>query len=307
MDLKFHQDLAKYGPAAAPIPVSLMQARAYCAELTQCTYENFTVVSYLLPRKLVPHFQAIYSYCRWADNLGDEIADSRQALELLKWWREQLEACYRNEAWHPVMVALNETIKQFQIPREPFLNLLTAFEQDQLINRYSSFEQLLGYCQNSANPVGRLVLYLCEAYTEENARLSDLICTGLQLTNFWQDIARDFDNLNRIYLPEEDLLRFSVAESDILEKHFTQEFRQLMIFEVHRAQQFFMEGQPLIARLPRKVRIDIELFRQGGLAILRKIEEQNYDVLSRRPKLRKVEKLKLFLKGLKVGLARRKI
>lgn len=150
------------------------------------------------------------------------------------------------------------------------------------------------------------MLYLCEAYTEENARLSDLICTGLQLTNFWQDIARDFDNLNRIYLPEEDLLRFSVAESDILEKHFTQEFRQLMIFEVHRAQQFFMEGQPLIARLPQGT----DRYRTvstGGLAILRKIEEQNYDVLSRRPKLRKVEKLKLFLKGLKVGLARRKI
>src|SRR4051794_22415222 len=202
MGKTFAEELARFGPDARHPPLSLSQARAYCARLTHGHYENFSVVSWLLPRRLHRPFHSVYAYCRWADDLADETGGGPRALELLRWWKRQLLRCYEGEATHPVFIALLPTIRAFRIPPRPFLDLLFAFEQDQLVKRYPSYEQLLDYCRCSANPVGRLVLYLCGLFTPERAELSDRVCTGLQLANFWQDVARDWD-IGRVYLPEE--------------------------------------------------------------------------------------------------------
>src|SRR5262249_32129374 len=189
----FGQDLGRFGPDQLGKAVPLAQARSYCSRLARSHYENFTVASLLLPRRLLRHFHAVYAYCRWADDLADEVGGGPRALALLRWWREELLRCYGGQPRHPGMLALRETIQPLPIPPDPFLDLLFAFEQDQIVKRYRTYEQLLAYCRNSANPVGHLILYLGEAYSRETAELSDHICTGLQLANFWQDIARDFD------------------------------------------------------------------------------------------------------------------
>jgi squalene synthase HpnC len=288
----FLADLARLGPDAPPRPFSLAAARGYCAHLTRSHYENFSVASLLLPRRLLPHFHAVYAYCRWADDLADEAGGGEQALALLRWWREELLRCYDGEPRHPVMLALRPTVRRFAIPPRPFLDLLAAFEQDQVVKQYQTYEQLLNYCRNSANPVGHLVLYLCETFDEGRAALSDHICTALQLANFWQDVARDLD-IGRVYLPAEDRQRFGVGEADLLARRTTPGFVELMRFEVVRARELFHRGAPLLAWLPADVRPDIELFQRGGLAILRKIEEDGYNVLTRRPALAKWDKAAL--------------
>jgi len=288
----FLAELTRLGPEAPPRPWSLAAARSYCARLTRSHYENFSVASLLLPRRLLPHFHAVYAYCRWADDLADEAGSGEKSLALLRWWREELLRCYDGRPTHPVMLALRPTIHRFAIPPPPFLDLLVAFEQDQTVKHYETYDQLLGYCRNSANPVGHLVLYLCECYDEERAALADHICTGLQLANFWQDVARDLD-IGRIYLPEEDRHRFGVTRDDLHARRSTPGFIELMRFEVERARELFHRGTPLMERLPGDVRPDIELFQRGGLAILGKIERDGYDVLARRPALAKWQKAAL--------------
>ncbi len=288
----FLAELARLGPEAAVRPFSLAGARSYCARLTRSHYENFSVASLLLPRRLLPHFHAVYAYCRWADDLADEAGGGEKALALLRWWREELLRCYDGQPTHPVMVALQPTIRRFAIPPRPFLDLLVAFEQDQVVKQYETYEQLLGYCRYSANPVGHLVLYLCECIDAERAELADHICTGLQLANFWQDVARDLD-IGRIYLPAEDRQRFGVSADDLAARRTTPGFVALMRFEVERARELFHRGTPLLALLPAELRLDVELFQRGGLAILGKIEKQGFDVLARRPALAKWEKAAL--------------
>jgi squalene synthase HpnC len=291
-------DLRLYGPDVPERRVSADLARSYCARLTRTHYENFSVASVLLPRRLVPHFHPVYAFCRWADDLADEAGSPAESVRLLRWWREELLRCYDGTPRHPVTIALKPTIDRFRIPPQPFLDLLSAFEQDQAVSRYATFEELLSYCDRSANPVGRLVLYLCESHTPETARLSDFICTGLQLANFWQDVARDWQQLGRIYLPGEDLRRFGVTEDDFRQGRFSQEFRDLLAFEVTRTRDFFAKGQPLLKRIPPDVRVDIDLFSRGGQAILNRIEAQNYDVWSRRPEVSKRAKLGLLARAL---------
>ena len=288
----FERALLRWGPQSGHRPVTPAQARAYCRQLTNSHYENFSVASLLLPRRLLPHFQAIYAYCRWADDLGDETGGGARALALLRWWREELLGCYAGRARHPVMVALLPTIQRFHIPPQPFLDLLLAFEQDQRVKHYDTYAQLLDYCRHSANPVGRLVLYVCASSTPENAALSDAICTGLQLANFWQDVSRDLD-IGRVYLPAEDRERFGYGDADVEARRFTPAFRELMRFEVERARSLFRQGLPLVARLPADVQADIELFVRGGEAILAKIEALDYDVWRQRPVLTKWEKAAL--------------
>lgn len=288
----FAAELQRLGPRAAYPPFSPSRARAYCRNLAQTHYENFSVATLLLPRRLVPHFHAVYAYCRWADDLGDETAGGDEALRLLAWWREELLECYDGRPRHPVMIALAATIRRFNIPAQPFLDLLSAFEQDQRVKEYDTYAQLLGYCRHSANPVGRLVLYLCEAFDEQNARLSDCVCTGLQLANFWQDVARDYD-IGRVYLPAEDRRRFGYADADLRARRFTPAFAELMRFEVDRARRLFEEGAGLIPRVPAEVQLDIELFIRGGLAILGRIEAIGYNVWQTRPVVPKWEKAAL--------------
>jgi squalene synthase HpnC len=288
----FAKELARFGPGRREPPPTLAQARAYCSRLARTHYENFSVASLLLPRRLIRPFHTVYAYCRWADDLADEASGGQTALDLLRWWREELLRCYDGQPRHPVMIALRETIRTFRIPRTPFVELLLAFEQDQRTPRYATYAEVLGYCRYSANPVGHLVLYLCESYNAGNAALADNVCTALQLANFWQDVARDFD-IGRVYLPQEDLQRFHCSDADIKARRFTPAFADLMRFEVDRARALFHRGLPLLPHMPVEVRPDIELFIQGGLAILGKIEQQGYNVLQARPALAKWDKLAL--------------
>ena len=297
MEWSFPAQLARYGPDGAYPPVCRADAQNYCAWVTRTHYENFSVASLLLPRRLLRHFHAVYAYCRWADDLADETGGGEHALQLLAWWRRELLACYGGAPRHPVFIALQDTIQQFRIPPEPFRNLLTAFEQDQRVSSYATFARLLDYCKNSANPVGRLVLYLCECHDEERGELSDHVCTALQLTNFWQDVGRDLE-MGRVYLPAEDRLRFGYGDTDLHGRHFTPAFAELLRFEVDRTRDLFFRGYKLVDLVPADVSADIELFIQGGLATLDKIERSGFDVWSRRPVLAKWDKGVLLARAL---------
>jgi squalene synthase HpnC len=292
----FSRELALWNPARldSTSPLKLGQARAYCAHVARSHYENFAVVSFLLPRRLIPHFHAVYAYCRWSDDIADETSGGPETLQLIDSWRLELLACYRGHPRHPVMIALRDTIQRFAIPPEPFLNLLVAFTQDQRIKTYSTFEQLREYCVNSANPVGHLLLHLFECFDVQRAALADEVCTGLQLANFWQDVARDYE-IGRVYLPEEERRGFGYSDEDLAAKRCTSAFRALMRFEVERAAGFFDRGEGLLPLLPAEVRVDVDLFIRGGRTILAAIERVNYDVWSRRPEVTKREKVKLLL------------
>jgi squalene synthase HpnC len=289
MPNEFSTELALWGPQRSYAAPSLRDAQGYCRRLALSHYENFSVVSLFMPRRLVRHFCNIYAYCRWADDLADETGGGESAFNILQWWRDELGFCYDGVVRHPVFVALQDTIRQFHIPRQPFLDLLTAFEQDQSIHTYATFEQLLNYCRCSANPVGRLVLYIGESHDEDRGQFSDCICTALQLANFWQDVARDLD-IGRVYFPDEDCQRFGYSEADLQARRFTPAFRELMDFQVQRTRAMFHAGLPLINLVPRELRIQIELFVRGGLAILKKIERQDYDVWLTRPTLTAFDK-----------------
>jgi squalene synthase HpnC len=293
----FAAELARWGPqspwAAAH---GLSFARSYCARVARTHYENFAVASALSPRRLVPHFHAVYAYCRWADNLADETAGGEESLGLLDWWRCELLDCYAGKPRHPVLVALRDTVTHFAIPPEPFLNLLLAFEQDQRVTRYETFADLLGYCRHSANPVGHVVLYLFRCFRPDRAALADEVCTGLQLANFWQDVARDFEK-GRVYLPAEDRRRFGYADEDLAARRFTPAFAELLRFEVERTRGYFDRGAKLLPLLPRAARADVDLFLRGGCAILDAIERQRYDVWTRRPIVSKRQKLGLLLRA----------
>lgn len=277
-------------PAVAP---SLAEAEEYCRRLARTHYENFSVATWFLPQRLRQPFFNVYAYCRISDDLGDEVGDPAASLQLLDQWEQELEACYAGNPRHPVFVALAGTVRQFDIPKQEFANLLKAFRQDQTVLRYETFDDLLGYCLNSANPVGHLVLYLCGYRDTERQELSDFTCTALQLANFWQDVSVDYDGKDRIYLPLEDLRRFGVTEDDLKQHHNTPAFRQMMKFEVGRAREWFRRGEPLIGQVERGLALDIELFTRGGQEILNAIEAQDYAVLGRRPSISKARKLAL--------------
>ena len=271
---------------------SLDEAHAYCERLAKTHYENFSVATWFLPARLRQHFYNVYAYCRISDDLGDEVGNAQQSLELLDHWEAELNACYAGSPRHPVFVALQETVRQCGIPKHEFSDLLIAFRQDQTVARYETFDDLLGYCRYSANPVGHLVLYLCSYSDAERQQLSDYTCTALQLANFWQDVAVDYQK-GRIYLPLEDLRRFGVTGDDIAQRRAAPEFLSLMEFEVERAREWFQRGLPLVKKVNRELAIDIELFSRGGQEILNAIERQGFDVLRQRPVISKSRKLLL--------------
>jgi squalene synthase HpnC len=276
---------------------TLAEALAWCKHLAETHYENFHVATWFLPEPLRPHFQSIYAYCRISDDLGDEVPDSSAALALLDWWGEELDACYEGRARHPVFVALAETIRACKIPKEPFADLLVAFRQDQYKTRYETMDDVLGYCHYSANPVGRLVLYACGEASEENFRLSDFTCTGLQLANFWQDVTVDWKK-DRVYIPQADMRMAGVGDSTIAAGVATAEFRAVMKQEVDYARELFLKGLPLIRRVRRDLALDLDLFSRGGFEILRAIERRNYDVLSARPAITKGTKFALAFRAI---------
>jgi len=280
-------------PDVAP---TLAEARAWCKHLAETHYENFHVASWFLPEALRPHFHAIYAYCRVSDDLGDEVGNTAQSLALLDLWGHELDACYEGRARHPVFVALSETIRACKIPKDPFADLLTAFRQDQVVTRYATMQDVLGYCRYSANPVGRLVLYTCGYTDEERFRLSDATCSALQLANFWQDVRVDFAK-DRVYIPQNDMQRFGVSDATIQQGIATPDFRALLKYEVEYARSLFHQGLPLIDMVNRDLALDLDLFSRGGLEILNAIERQDYDVLSARPAISKRTKLGLALRA----------
>jgi len=284
-------------PEAMRQAYSLAEAQAYTRWLATHHYENFHVASFLLPKRLHQDFYNVYSYCRWADDLGDETGNCDESLRLLGWWRSELDEMYAGRATHPVLVALGPTVKQYGIPRQPFADLIDAFVQDQTVTRYANWDELFGYCRNSANPVGRLVLYLCGYSDEGRQRLSDATCTALQLANFWQDVTVDLLK-DRVYIPLDVMRRHGYTPEELFAHRFTAAFREVMREIVGKARGLFLEGLPLIGMVNRRLALDLDLFSRGGLHVLHKIEQHGYDVLRSRPAISKAERVRLLLGSL---------
>ncbi|MDR1477683.1 MAG: squalene/phytoene synthase family protein [Planctomycetaceae bacterium] len=330
---------------------SLSEALVYCRRLVRCNYENFSVVSFLLPRKLREPMEVVYAYCRYSDDLGDNNNGSKiareTALEKLTQWEHELDQCFNyarkiqntnpnsdstllpNDLpiMHPIFVALADVVRRFNLPKEPFANLLIAFKQDQIYSscfkipeaehasvasrsgcsgakptahtgfgikqQYESINDLLGYCCNSANPVGRIVLYLAfNNGVEVDGKLldwSDSICTGLQLANFWQDISRDF-SIGRCYIPCDVAARYGV---NIGQLDWSEEFRLMMCELVADARERILYGVPLIDEVPSSIKFDLALIIRGGLAILDAIKNINYNVLKKRPTVSRLKKINI--------------
>jgi squalene synthase HpnC/squalene synthase HpnD len=275
-----------------PNGCSTAEAQAYTRWLATHHYENFAVVSWLLPKLLHQHFYNVYAYCRWADDLGDEIPDTARALELLDWWERELRLCYDGRPGHPVFVALRETIQAKEIPEQPFADLLKAFRQDQVVKRYQTWDEMIDYCVYSANPVGRLVLYLCGYRDQHRQELSDAVCTALQLANFWQDVSRDLEK-GRIYIPFDVAAVHGVSESDIMMRRFHEGYIHLMQDLLCRTRKLFAAGAPLPKLVDGRLRLDLDMFSRGGLAILDAIEACGYDTLHHRPIVSKAKQLRL--------------
>jgi squalene synthase HpnC len=289
-------EIARHLPAEA---CSAAEAQRYTRWIATHHYENFNVVSWLLPKRLHQHFYNLYAYCRWSDDLGDEIPVRQRALELLDAWEDELHLCYVAESGplHPVLIALRETIRAKDIPQKPFSDLLRAFRQDQRVQRYATWDGVLDYCVYSANPVGRLVLYLCGYRDAERQKLSDCTCTALQLANFWQDVSRDLEK-GRIYIPLDALVAHGLTESDIVERRFSVRYVSLMKDLIERTRELFAVGMPLVGSVEGPIRVDIEMFSRGGLAILDAIESSGYDTLNHRPALTKWTQLRLLTRAL---------
>ena len=299
------QDLQRWSPGvlegvpeSVAQPPTVIESESYCQQLATSHYENFPLIARLLPTELRQPFFNVYAYCRWSDDLADELGDRQLSTRLLGWWRGELARCWADEEMnHPVFVALQRTAKQFALSLEPFDDLLTAFEQDQVVTEYQTFGALLGYCRNSANPVGRIVLRLCGADDERSVELSDAVCTGLQLANFWQDVARDAD-IGRTYLPFEDCERFGYSQQDLAQRITNEAFLKMMRFQVERTRGFLMSVRELAPRLSGRLQVAIDLFGAGGLKICDRIEAIGFRVWEQRPVVTKWDAAGLLVKCL---------
>ena len=285
-------EIAAKAPANGCSP---QEAQDYTHWLATHHYENFNVASWLLPKGLHQHFYNLYAYCRWADDLGDEVPDKARAVELLDWWERELDACYDGNPSHPVFVALRPTIIAKDIPKQPFADLLKAFRQDQVVKRYATWTSVLDYCVYSANPVGRLVLYLCGYRDSERQRMSDATCTALQLANFWQDVSRDLEK-GRIYIPLDAAASHGLTENDIVERRFDQRYAQLMKDLIAQTRALFAEGLPLAGAVKGRLSVDLEMFSRGGIAVLDAIEAMGYDTLHQRPAISKGKQVGLLVR-----------
>jgi squalene synthase HpnC len=289
-------DLERFGPAQTIPPFALDEAFAYCRELTNLHYENFSVVSYLAPARIRPHLCSIYAYCRWSDDLADEMDNPSQATGLLHWWRGELDRCFRGHVTHPVFIALRQTISQFDLDPQPFTNLLSAFLQDQQQTRYQSDADLLSYCQRSADPVGRLVMRLAGVSNPDTIPWSDSICTGLQLANFCQDIALDAKR-GRVYWPVDRLRRWGIEPNALATDAPSHSMCQGVSEWCNEARRFLLTGLPLLEHGPVWFARSIQLFVRGGLTLLRNIEEQQGDVWTRGVTVSKAQKISLLARS----------
>ena len=317
----FLRELERYGPAcpqpskssensagiSPQVPsreLSQTEASLYCRMWAKRQYENFVVASCLLPRRYRQDFYNIYAFCRWSDNLADELDTPQESLRRLAAWQQQFLLCYGGAPTHPVLRSLQTTIQQHSLPPQPFLDLLNAFQQDQTTCRYETAAELLLYCQRSANPVGQLLLQVADVHSEEALQLSNLVCTGLQLANFCQDMARDALK-NRIYAPRSLWKPHGVTEEMLLAGEPTDQLREMLAAWVAEAQGYFESGWGIVHQVPAWLATDLELFVRGGVAILHKIRSQDYDVWSHRPTLSKMHQLQL-LTAATLGRVRRR-
>ena len=290
--------------AAVPVP----DPYEACTKLAREHYENFPV-GRLVPKKIRPHVHAVYAFARVADDLADEgYADPRlrdanssapteaERLTVFRAYRQAWQNALADQPYDTqyewIFTPLLRTKAEFNLPDSLFLDLLSAFEQDIVKRRYEDFPSVLDYCRRSANPIGRLVLLLHGHREDELAKLSDHICTALQLANFWQDVSVDLGK-DRIYIPQVDLRRFDVPEADLFSGKATPNFRNCLRYQVERAWDLFREGEPLPSKLKRPLSWEIRLTWLGGTKILQKIEAQHYDTLSRRPEVSKFDFLTL--------------
>ncbi|MEC5216237.1 squalene synthase HpnC [Actimicrobium sp. GrIS 1.19] len=251
-------------------------------------YENFPVASLLLPAHLRPAVDAIYAFARSADDLADEgDASPGQRLAALAAYDAELDRIAAGTASvHPMFIKLGHIISSWPLPLTPFRELLSAFQQDVVTTHYPDFPTLLDYCRRSANPVGALMLQLYRADSRPARQQSDAICSALQLINFWQDVAIDWEK-SRIYLPQDDMARFGVTQEHLEAQRVDPAWRALMAFEVARARALLRSGAPLALQLPGRIGWELRLVVQGGLRILELIEAADFDVFRRRPQLRR--------------------
>jgi squalene synthase HpnC len=271
----------------------------FCEKLARKHYENFPVASLLTPREKRPYVYAIYSFARIADDFADEPGFSTaERVDSLVEWEEQLVEAYRGQAHHPVFIALREAVDRFEMPMELFQALLKAFRSDVTTSRYETFDDVLDYCSNSANPVGRLVLLLYNYRSESLMELSDSVCSALQLTNFWQDVSVDLKK-DRVYIPLEDIREFGYSEEELFQHRHSQAFKDLMCYQVDRTRELFREGRPLLQEVGKDLRLELRLTWNGGMQILRKIERSDYNVFAKRPTLSLFDKALLLISSLK--------
>src|SRR5271169_5198492 len=296
-------EIAERAPANNCSPAA---AQEYTRWLATHHYENFNVASSLLPKELHRHFYNLYAYCRWADDLGDEVPQKERALELLDWWERELDACCDGRPSHPVFVALRETIIAKNIPKQPFADLLRAFRQDQNVKRYPTWNSMIGYCVYSANPVGRLVLYLCGYRDDERQAMSDATCTALQLANFWQDVDRDLEK-GRMYIPLDVAASHGLTETEIVERRFDERYVSLMKDLIARTRVLFAQGAPLANMVHGRLSVDLEMFSRGGVAVLDAIENMGYDTLHNRPAISKAKQVRLLGRSLLTHLVAKPI
>jgi len=274
------------------------EAIAYCERLTRSHYENFPVASRLLPARVRPAIYSIYAFARTADDFADEgSATSAERLKKLDEWGGKLKDCYRGVAANPIFIALRETVASRDIPSKPLEDLLAAFRMDVTKSRYNTFNEVLHYCDHSANPVGRLILQIFGYANEENIARSDQFCTALQLANFWQDLSIDIQK-PRVYIPLDDIERFDYTETELFAGVFDERFRKLMMFQVERTDAMFQRAKPLVSNVGRDLRLELSLTWNGGMTILNKIRRLDYDVLSRRPRITKLDTVPLFVKSI---------
>lgn len=304
------QQLDLYGPERCET-LTVEQARAMCRRLALGRYENFSVLSAVVPADLRDDFAAVYAFCRWADDLGDEVGDRTRSLELLSWWRRELQQCFDGQPRHPVFMALRPVIDRHDLPLQPFDDLIRAFEQDQKVDRYVTWEELIDYCRLSANPVGRLVLMICGEPREETIFVNaDATCTALQLTNHWQDVRRDVLERGRIYIPREimeekasDTVAFesrliaSATQGWGIDQQFLGEFRAILRACIERTWPLFEQGSHLLDQIAARTQPIAWLLSAGGQHVLRQIEMWNYETALHRPKLGKVTRVMLVAKA----------
>ncbi|MFC6644562.1 squalene synthase HpnC [Granulicella cerasi] len=302
VDVNAIDDRLQEAPSFYRTPVlrpSLKDAEEWCEHLATTHYENFHVATVLLPKALRRHFYSVYGFCRTSDDLGDEVASTEIATRLLHAWRGMLHECFATPeaSKHPVFVALQPTIAECKLPREPFDDLISAFERDQVYTHHESLATLEDYSRYSANPVGRLVLLVCGYHDERLLQLSDDICTGLQLANFYQDITQDWAR-GRRYLPADQMQRFGVTDAQIAERRFDANFKAMMQFLVEDARARLTRGQQIEKLVDRDLQTTLSLFAKGGHAILDGIAAQGYDTLRARPVVSKAAKVRLLVGAL---------